>query len=295
MQDDLASSYPNLHINLLGINEFGQESANSLAVAGRDLPWMQDGDTNTNALSDVWDEQWKAEWRDVIVLNGANEKVFVYNLTSHDLGNATNYQTLRDVFVKTAIQDQRKWCNPDNVLDVDRDGSVALSDFNAVISFLNAEGSKPLSNSTTPTAQVDCDFDGFAAPIDALRVINAVNLQSLGEGEGAAGTDSADLSASILATPQSLATTSDSAGERTVAPAAANDIAPPVSTVEFQSLAGVSAASDSMAAPFAAWDDAVSVVANEWSDTNSLFDSPSDEELAEWGIDGLGTPALSAI
>jgi len=183
MQDDLASAYPTLEITVLGINELGQESANALAVAGHDLPWMQDGDQNANDLSDVWHEAWQAEWRDVVVLNGANEKTFVYNLTTYNLANAANYQTLRDAMLKTAIQDQRPWCNAENYLDVDRNGIIQLSDFELVLGFLNSSGPQNLSPTAPPTAHIDCDFDGFASPIDALRVINHLNSQIL-EGEG---------------------------------------------------------------------------------------------------------------
>ena len=106
MHDDLASAYPSLDIQLLGINERGQESANSLAVADRTLPWLQAVDQNGNNVSAVWNETWQLEYRDVVVLNGANETAFVYNLTTHDLGNATNYETLRNAILRTAIDDQ---------------------------------------------------------------------------------------------------------------------------------------------------------------------------------------------
>jgi len=183
MQDDLASAYPSLDIQVLGINERGQESANSLAVADRTLPWLQDVDQNGNNVSDVWNETWQIEYRDVVVLNGANEPTFVFNLTTHDLGNATNYETLRDAMLRTAIDDQRPWCNSENFLDVDRNGLVQNADFAAVLGFLNSSGSQSLSPTATPTAHVDCDFDGFAAPIDALRVLNYLNGLIL-EGEG---------------------------------------------------------------------------------------------------------------
>jgi len=183
MQDDLASAYPSLDIQVLGINERGQESANALAVEDRTLPWLQDVDQNGNNVSDVWNETWQIEYRDVVVLNGANEPTFVFNLTTHDLGNATNYETLRDAMLRTAIEDQRPWCNAENFLDVDRNGLVQNADFSAVLSFLNSSGSQPLSPTATPTAHVDCDFDGFAAPIDALRVLNYLN-SLLPEGEG---------------------------------------------------------------------------------------------------------------
>lgn len=55
------------------------------------LPILQDDDDKAG----VWDG-WKAEWRDVFILNGKGEIVDIYNLTSNDLGNKDNYQTMKD-------------------------------------------------------------------------------------------------------------------------------------------------------------------------------------------------------
>lgn len=183
MQDDLAAAYPDLHITVLGVNEAGQESGNSLAVATSDLVWTQDVDADLDGQSDLWDESWHVEWRDVIILNGANERVYTLNLTTHDLRVAEHYATLRGAFLRTAIQDQRPWCNADNPLDVDQNGAVSLADFQQAIAFLNEHGAIDLAADATPTARVDCDFDGRAAPIDALRVLNYLNAQATG-GDG---------------------------------------------------------------------------------------------------------------
>lgn len=223
MQDELAAAYPGLAIQVLGINERGQESANALAVEGRDLPWLQDGDQNGNNISDVWNEIWQIEYRDVVVLDGANEPIFVFNLTTHDLGNTANYQTLRDELLRTAVEDQRPWCNADNFLDVDRNGLVHMTDFTLVLDFLNSQGPGGLSPTATPTVRVDCDFDGFAAPIDALLVIN--HLKSLAAaGEGEAG--EAELASSAWigeSTPSSFAASPADVDEVLTQPTLRND------------------------------------------------------------------------
>jgi hypothetical protein len=55
-------------------------------------------DTSSDA---IW-SQWNAVWRDVIILDGDNQIVDVYNLTSFDLSNPTNYDTLRQLFIDAA-------------------------------------------------------------------------------------------------------------------------------------------------------------------------------------------------
>lgn len=145
---------------------------------------MQDGDANQNQLSDVWKESWQATWRDLVVLNGENEKAFVVNLTTFDLGNSANYQELGRALVQVAIEDQRPWCNASNVLDVDQSGVVDAVDFQLVMTDLNQQGSRALPMSVVPTLRLDCDFDGHAAPLDALRILNYLsNPTASGEGE----------------------------------------------------------------------------------------------------------------
>ena len=73
------------------MNEVGHEAGNALVAEGRELPWLQDADLNANSLSDVWTESWDITFRDVVILDGQNKVVSVYNLTSHDLGNPDNF------------------------------------------------------------------------------------------------------------------------------------------------------------------------------------------------------------
>lgn len=96
MQGELEASQPSLAIHLIGINEAGQESGNEDVFASVQLPLLQD-DTSTN----VWG-CWQATWRDVRILDQANQLVGVYNLTEHDLSDPDNYAELEGMLIAAA-------------------------------------------------------------------------------------------------------------------------------------------------------------------------------------------------
>ena len=101
MQQEIASESPDLSIDILGVNELGHESGNSLVIDSRDLPWLQDIDDDSNGSSDVW-TAWDVTFRDVIITDSNNVQVAVYNLTNNDLGNPDNYATLKQLLIDTA-------------------------------------------------------------------------------------------------------------------------------------------------------------------------------------------------
>jgi len=101
MQNDLDTSYPELDIRILGVNGSGLESGNTFITSGRDIPWLQDVDVDHNGLSDTW-VNWNVTYRDVVILDGDNIRVGVFNLTTHDLRIAQNYEKLRQMFVDAA-------------------------------------------------------------------------------------------------------------------------------------------------------------------------------------------------
>ena len=105
MQQEIEATHPELNVSIIGINEEGEESDNIAMTSGRDLPWLQDVDGNSNGLSDVWRDLWQVTYRDVIVLNGNNEIVEVYNLTSNDLANAVKYNALMSIIVNAAMNE----------------------------------------------------------------------------------------------------------------------------------------------------------------------------------------------
>lgn len=96
MQHDLDTVTTARPIRILGVNQAGQEADNALVCQGRTLPWLQD----TKAV-DVW-QSWHVTWRDVIVLDAENKFIHVYNLTSHDLADSTNYAALRSLLLDAA-------------------------------------------------------------------------------------------------------------------------------------------------------------------------------------------------
>jgi hypothetical protein len=146
-------------------------------------------DANGNRLSDVWDEKWGVVFRDVVILNGANEKVGTYNLTDHDLFDDEHYGELRNMLVDAAMISQKPWTNHTTIWDVTGDGNVRPVDVLTVINHLNDSGAHKLAPPTT--AQItapyyDVDGDTFVAPKDVLSIINELNRRTNTGGAGAA-------------------------------------------------------------------------------------------------------------
>lgn len=75
------------------MNEAGYSSGNSLIPALGDLPLLQD-----DATANVW-SSWGATWRDVYIVDGDNQLVEVYSLTTYNLSDPTNYATLKSKFI----------------------------------------------------------------------------------------------------------------------------------------------------------------------------------------------------
>jgi cyclophilin family peptidyl-prolyl cis-trans isomerase len=101
MQQELDSENPELAISILGVNELGHDSDNSLMTAGRDLPWLQDIDDGGDGNSDTWNS-WDVTFRDVIITDSNNVQVTAYNLTNNDLANADNFATLKQLLIAAA-------------------------------------------------------------------------------------------------------------------------------------------------------------------------------------------------
>lgn len=97
MQDELEAERPELSFQIAHVNGASLESGLPDLYAVSDLPVVQD-DTTAN----VW-TAWTAEWRDVIVLDGDNQVYAVYNLTTYDLSDPTNYAELKEIFLAAAL------------------------------------------------------------------------------------------------------------------------------------------------------------------------------------------------
>jgi len=198
------------------VDEEGQESSSGLAADLNDLPLLQDVDFNNDNNSDVWASWWTGPepfdaniaWRDVYIVNAENERAEVYNLTAHDIRDASNYEALRSKIVATASSgrvQESDWQNPVEPLDVNPDGLIVANDVLRIINRINIEGPGELP---TPTGEVvnyyDVTGDNQVTAIDALRLIQHINRYSLngaGEpGDAGSGPQAASVDAFFAAT-----------------------------------------------------------------------------------------------
>ena len=90
MQDEFDAA--GIDITIRAINKISAESGISSLTLDMDLPVVQD--TTERA---VWAD-WGGEWRDVFLLNEANEHVGTYNLRDHDIRDAADYAELKGMF-----------------------------------------------------------------------------------------------------------------------------------------------------------------------------------------------------
>jgi hypothetical protein len=92
MQNELDATHPG-EIQLLGVNDIGFDSGNPSITDGRDLPWVQ-----ATTQYDVWDD-WSVVFRDVIIVDANNVAIGSYNLTTFDLADPGNYNTLKQMLL----------------------------------------------------------------------------------------------------------------------------------------------------------------------------------------------------
>ncbi|MHC4176189.1 MAG: hypothetical protein ACYSWU_01710, partial [Planctomycetota bacterium] len=96
MQNDLTLNHPDLAIQILGVNARGYEAGNGSVTSGRDIPWLQDVDADHDGQSDVW-SSWNVNYRDVVMLDAANNRLGAFNVSTHGLQITQNYQSLRQL------------------------------------------------------------------------------------------------------------------------------------------------------------------------------------------------------
>ncbi len=90
-----------LDIQLLGINAAGMESGNDVMTAGRNLPWLQDVVPLEPGEESPW-TSWDVTLRDVVILDADNHAIDTFNLTTYDLHDPDNYNTLRQILIDAA-------------------------------------------------------------------------------------------------------------------------------------------------------------------------------------------------
>ena len=99
MQEELDLDYPQLNIQILAIDKI---SAGGVGVSSfsssLDLPMVVD-----NSSDNIW-ANWGGIWRDIVILDANNEIYDTYNLTQNSLSNATNFATLKQLFIDAASQ-----------------------------------------------------------------------------------------------------------------------------------------------------------------------------------------------
>ncbi len=104
MQGELRQQFPTQQVDILAINEAGQEGGNDNTTAN--LPVVQDVNTDGIAGSDAW-TAWNATWRDVTILDATNTVTAVYNLTNNNLELPNKYAELKQLFVDALTENAR--------------------------------------------------------------------------------------------------------------------------------------------------------------------------------------------
>ncbi len=83
-------------IQILGINNIGQEAGNTLMTANHDLPWLQDV-----VGVQIW-TLWGASLRDVKILDENNQQILTYNLIANPLNDPANFDELKQILLDAA-------------------------------------------------------------------------------------------------------------------------------------------------------------------------------------------------
>ena len=86
MQQELLEQGYDIYI--IGINEVGFEIANEQVTEGRDIPWLQDQEDIL-----MWNE-WKVQYRDVLIFDEELTIRDVINLSQFDLRDEDNYSSM---------------------------------------------------------------------------------------------------------------------------------------------------------------------------------------------------------
>lgn len=91
-----------LDVKIHGVNQVGHESGNATACQDKDLPWLQEV---PEVL--VW-SAWNVAYRDVVILDGKNVPVQVFNLTDNNLGDPAKFAILKSLLTDLAGGDSQQ-------------------------------------------------------------------------------------------------------------------------------------------------------------------------------------------
>lgn len=96
MQSEITAKRAATELQILGVNEVGHESANETICRDRSIPWLQE-----NLDHRVW-QDWDVTYRDVIILDGENRPLAVFNVTTHNLAEPAKYDSLKALLMSFA-------------------------------------------------------------------------------------------------------------------------------------------------------------------------------------------------
>lgn len=91
LKADLDDEYGEDSVQILGVNAVGYEDSISDITEGNTLPLLQDTEP-----VDAWGA-WYADWRDLVIIDESNAWVGLFNLTTHDLADASNLTDVREM------------------------------------------------------------------------------------------------------------------------------------------------------------------------------------------------------
>jgi len=185
MATELEANYPSSEIDIVAINEEGQDRDNPVAAALTDLPLLQDVDSNNDGDSDVW-EDWGVAWRDVRIVDAQGELHSVYSLTTEgDLREEADYNLVKDRIIDAATSSriaETEWQNRVEPLDVDNNKFVTPRDVLGLVNRINDQGAGQLvAAQESDSPYFDVSGDGFVSARDVLFVVlhlNNVNSSS---------------------------------------------------------------------------------------------------------------------
>src|SRR5688572_12359275 len=89
MQDEILAANPASKIRLFAVNDVGEEgNVGTAAGTTHEAPILQD-----TAAVGAWG-LWNVTYRDVVILDGENRPLGVFNLTEHNLAVEADYEAL---------------------------------------------------------------------------------------------------------------------------------------------------------------------------------------------------------
>ena len=167
MQNELRADYPQLEIEILGVNDRGSGSVigNGPMTEGRDIPWLQDVEQASGGVS-IW-EAWDVTERDVIILDKTNVLAGQYNLTANDLAETEHYEELRDLFVEIAeSQTDPSSLSGEVYFDANDNGlrdplELAMGNVEVILTGVDDQGN-PVHHTTRTEASGSYAFFGLA-------------------------------------------------------------------------------------------------------------------------------------